>query len=157
MVWDPSRLRCRANVPFSPTQEGKRMKSRVTRPIALIGLTASAAVAAVGIAAASHGGNHTFPVTVTIKPDREARIVEATAHSDAPAQFCEQASIRIRHSKPGRDETLFRDFMDDFGAIHWHVPPRHKGKRVYAEVSKYDLPSRPITCLDDRSRIINAP
>lgn len=157
MVWDPSRPRCRANVPFSVTQEGKRMKSRATRLIALLGLTAGSAVAAVGIATASHGGNHTFPVTVTIKADREARIIEATAYSDAPAQFCEQASIRIRQSMRGRDMVLFRDFMNDFGAIKWHVPPRHKGKRVYAEVSKYDLPSRPITCLDDRSRTINAP
>lgn len=132
-------------------------KSRAAHLIAPLGLSAVLVVAAVAIAGASHGGNHTFPVTVTIKPDREARIVEAQAHSDAPAQFCEQASIRIRHAKRGRDKVLFSNFMNDFGAVKWHVPPRHKGKRVYAQVSKYDLPSRPITCLGDRSRIIRAP
>jgi hypothetical protein len=57
---------------------------------------------------------------------------------------------------PGKDKVVARIFP--YGA-EWHMksPPALRGKRVYAEVLAYHLPSRPVECLGARSRAVTAP
>jgi hypothetical protein len=100
---------------------------------------------------------HVYPVTLTISVDRQAHEISVTASSDAPAQFCEMSMIRIRRAMPGKDKVVARSFPNDFGEWHLKSPPALRGKRVYAEVSGYHLPSRPVECLAARSRTVTAP
>ena len=43
------------------------------------------------------------------------------------------------------------------GEFHMKSTPNLRGKRVYAEVLAYHLPSRPVECLAARSRAVTAP
>jgi hypothetical protein len=103
------------------------------------------------------GGTHDYPVTVTIQVDRPQHLVKGEVISDAPASFCTQATVRVRRVASGHDPVLARKFPNDLAQWRYKVPARLAGKRLYAEVSTYNLPSRPVTCLGDRSRTVTAP
>ena len=99
---------------------------------------------------------HTYPVSLTISVDRAARQLNGTIVTDAPSEFCESSSIRILELMPGKDE-LVKTVTPYGGEFHAHVPKFISGKRVYAEVLSYHLPSRPVVCLAARSRTVTAP
>jgi hypothetical protein len=106
---------------------------------------------------ASGGTTHTYPVTLTIEVDRAAHRISGTVASDAPAQFCEESTVRIREVMPGRDKVvafLTPSDLSTWGMRSWKSL---RGARVYAEVSTYTLPSRPVVCLGARSRTVTAP
>lgn len=107
-------------------------------------------------ATASGETTHTYAVTLTITVDREAHKIDGTIASDAPGQFCELSTVRVRKAMPGHDKVVAR--LTPYGN-EWHMksPPALRGERVYAEVSTYHLPSRPVECLGARSRTITAP
>ena len=99
---------------------------------------------------------HTYPVTLTISVDRVAHKINGTVTSEAPGEFCETSTIRIRKSVPGHDKVVAR--LTPY-ANEWHMksPSALRGQRVYAEVSAYHLPSRPVECFGARSRTVTAP
>jgi hypothetical protein len=105
----------------------------------------------------ARGGTHNYPVTVTIQVDRPQHLVKGQVISDAPADFCTQSTVRVRRVAPGRDPVVARKFPNDLAQWRFMVPARLRGTRLYAEVSTYNLPSRPVTCLGDRSRTVTAP
>jgi hypothetical protein len=106
--------------------------------------------------AALGGETHVYPVTLTIAVDREAGRIGGVILTDAPSEFCESSTVRVRRVMPGRDEVVARLFP---GAGKWGMksPKALRGERVYAEVLPYHLPSRPVECLGDRSRAVTAP
>lgn len=99
---------------------------------------------------------HTYPVTLTIKVDRDADRLSGTISSEAPSEFCDSSSVRIRRAMPGKDRVVARVFPT---AGEWRLRsfPAIAGKRVYAEVLTYELPQRPVMCLGARSRTVTAP
>jgi hypothetical protein len=99
---------------------------------------------------------HTYAVTLTISVDRAAHKIDGTVASDAPGQFCELSTVRLRKVTPGKDKVVAR--LTPYGN-EWHMksPTALRGERVYAEVSAYHLPSRPVECLGARSRTVTAP
>ncbi len=99
---------------------------------------------------------HTYAVTLTIAVDRAAHKIDGTVASDAPGQFCELSTVRVRKVMPGKDKVVAR--LTPYGN-EWHMksPPALRGERIYAEVSTYHLPSRPVECLGARSRTVTAP
>lgn len=107
-------------------------------------------------AAASAETTHTYAVTLTITVDRDAHKINGTVSSDAPGQFCELSTIRVRKAMPGHDKVVAR--IAPYGN-EWQMKsfPALSGERVYAEVSTYHLPSRPVECLGARSRTVTAP
>jgi hypothetical protein len=115
--------------------------------------------AALGLAAfpASAGQTHTYAVTVTIKvEDRATHKVGGKILSDAPSTFCTESSVRVRKVAPGKDPAIGLVFKPP--NAEWHIKlPRHRGEKIYAEVSTYHLPQRPVICLGDRSGTIRAP
>lgn len=125
------------------------MRSAFTSLLALLALA--------GAGSALAGQQHTYSTTVTIKVlDRATHKVGGKVLSDAPSTFCTDTTVRVRRPRPGRDAVVARVFTNDFDA--WRVKlPGLKGKRVYAEVLKHNLPERPVTCLGDRSRAITVP
>jgi uncharacterized protein involved in exopolysaccharide biosynthesis len=121
------------------------------------GLFVAFTLAIVGIASvASAETTHTYAVTLTIAVDRDAHKLSGTVASDAPGQFCELSTIRVREAAAGHDRVVAR--IAPYGN-EWRMksPPALRGKRVYAEVSTYHLPSRPVECLGARSRTVVAP
>jgi hypothetical protein len=116
-----------------------------------------ASIAALAVTPAAAGETtHTYPVTLTIAVDRAAGKISGTVTSDAPAEFCEQGTVRVRKVMPGHDDVVARLFPY---ANEWRMKsrPALQGERVYAEVSAYHLPSRPVECLGARSRTVTAP
>lgn len=105
---------------------------------------------------ASSETTHTYAVTLTIAVDRAAHKIDGTVGSEAPGQFCELSTVRIRKVMPGKDKVVAR--LAPY-ANEWHMrsPAALRGERVYAEVSPYHLPSRPVECLGARSRTVTAP
>jgi hypothetical protein len=99
---------------------------------------------------------HTYPVSLTISVDRQARQLNGTIVTDAPSEFCESSSVRIRVQMPGKDDVV-KTVTPYGGEFHAHVPKFIRGKRVYAEVLSYHLPTRPVVCLAARSRTVTAP
>lgn len=106
--------------------------------------------------AASGEATHVYAVTLTITVDRAGGKINGTVASDAPGLFCELSTIRVRRVEPGHDKVVAR--IAPYGN-EWHMKsfPALSGKRVYAEVSTYHLPSRPVECLGARSRTVTAP
>lgn len=100
---------------------------------------------------------HTFSVTVTISVDRAAHLLSGGVESDAPSEFCDGATVRVMRSLPGKDKPAARVSPNDFSEWHLKSFPALAGKRVYAEVLQYHLPSRPVVCLGARSRTVTAP
>lgn len=123
----------------------------------LLGVLVASIAAILAIApAASAETTHTYTVTLTISVDRTAHKLDGTIASDAPGQFCELSTVRVRKIMPGKDKVVAR--LTPYGN-EWHMksPPALRGERVYAEVSTYHLPSRPVECLGARSRTVTAP
>jgi hypothetical protein len=108
------------------------------------------------IPVASAETTHTYPVTLTISVDRAAHKISGTIVTDAPSEFCEISNIRVRRVMPGHDDVVTT--IPPYGG-EWHMksPAALRGKRVYAEVLTYHLPSRPVVCLGAHSRAITAP
>jgi hypothetical protein len=123
----------------------------------LIGLLVASVASIVAIAPTAIGETtHTYAVTLTITVDRTAHKIDGTVASEAPGQFCELSTVRNRKVMPGKDKVVAR--LTPYGN-EWHMksPPALRGERVYAEVSAYHLPGRPVECLGARSRTVTAP
>lgn len=105
--------------------------------------------------AASSETTHIYPVSLTIAVDRAAGKIGGTIVTDAPSEFCDSSTVRVRISMPGQDTVVARIFPYD---AEWHMKsgPYLSGKRVYAEVLAYHLPARPVECLGARSRAVTA-
>jgi hypothetical protein len=108
------------------------------------------------VPAASGETTHTYPVSLTISVDRPGHLINGTIVTDAPSEFCDSSSIRIVQPLPGKDEVI-KTVTPYAGEFHASSPKRIHGKRVYAEVLSYHLPSRPVVCLAARSRTVTAP
>ncbi len=117
---------------------------------------ASIAAILVVVTAASGETTHTYPVTLTISVDRAAHKISGTIVTDAPSEFCEISTIRVRREMPGHDKVVTG--IPPYGG-EWRMksPPALRGARIYAEVSTYHLPNRPVVCLGARSRTVTAP
>jgi hypothetical protein len=117
---------------------------------------ASIAAIFTGIPVASGETTHTYPVALTISVDRAAHKISGTIVTDAPSEFCEISTIRVRRVMPGHDPVVAG--IPPYGG-EWRMksPPALRGERIYAEVSTYHLPSRPVVCLGARSRTVTAP
>src|SRR6476619_6863053 len=120
--------------------------------VALPGFLAALLFAVAGLVPAASGETtHTYPVSLTISVDRPGHLINGTIVTDAPSEFCESSSIRIVLPMPGKDEVV-KTVTPYAGVFHASSPKRSRGKRVYAEVLSYHLPSRPVVCLAARSR-----
>lgn len=99
---------------------------------------------------------HVYPVSLTIAVDRAAQKIAGTIVTDAPSEFCESSTVRVRRVMPGNDKVVARIFP--YGG-EWRMKstPALRGERIYAEVLPYHLPSRPVECLGARSRAVTAP
>jgi glutamine synthetase type III len=127
------------------------------RRVGLLGaLVASIAWVTAAASPAIAETTHVYAVTLTISVDRVAGKINGTVASDAPGLFCELSTIRVRKAIPGHDKVVAR--MTPYGN-EWHMksPPALSGERIYAEVSTYHLPGRPVECLGARSRTVTAP
>ncbi len=122
----------------------------------LAALVASIAATLAGAAMAPAETTHTYAVTLTISVDRDAGKISGTILSDAPSEFCDSSTVRVRQVMPGHDKVVARLFPE---ASEWGMksPLALRGKRVYAEVLTYHLPQRPVECLGARSRTVTAP
>jgi hypothetical protein len=105
---------------------------------------------------ASGETTHVYPVSLTISVDSAAAKIDGTIVTDAPSEFCESSTIRIRAVTPGNDRVVAR-IPPYGGEFHMRSTPSLRGERVYAEVLAYHLPSRPVECLAARSRAVTAP
>jgi hypothetical protein len=99
---------------------------------------------------------HVYSVSLTITVDRAAHKLGGSIVTDAPSEFCESSTVRVRRVEPGKDGIAGRVFPAA-GEWHFRSPKALRGKRVYAEVLPYHLPSRPVECLGARSRAVTAP
>jgi hypothetical protein len=99
---------------------------------------------------------HVYPVSLTISVDRAAAKIGGAIVTEAPSEFCESSTVRVRVVEPGNDKVAGRIYPN---AGEWHMKstPALRGKRVYAEVLAYHLPDRPVECLGARSRAVTAP
>jgi hypothetical protein len=123
----------------------------------LLGLLAASIASIFAIVpAASSETTHTYAVTLTISVDRDAGKISGTVVTDAPSEFCDSSTVRLREAMPGHDRVVARLFPE---AAEWRMksPPALQGARVYAEVLAYHLPQRPVECLGARSRTVTAP
>jgi hypothetical protein len=127
--------------------------ARATLPGSVI---AALCLVACLVPAASGETTHTYTVALTISVDRPGHLINGTIVTDAPSEFCESSSIRIVRPVPGKDEVV-KTVTPYAGVFHASSPKRIRGKRVYAEVLSYHLPSRPVVCLAARSRTVTAP
>jgi hypothetical protein len=108
------------------------------------------------VGAASGETTHTYPVALTISVDRPGHLINGTIVTDAPSEFCDSSTIRLVMSVPGKDRVV-KTVYPYAGEFHARSPKYIRGKRVYAEVLSYHLPSRPVVCLSARSRTVTAP
>jgi hypothetical protein len=106
--------------------------------------------------AASGETTHTYPVALTISVDRAAHKISGTIVTEAPSEFCEISTIRVRRVMPGKDAVV-AGITPYAGEWRMKSPSALRGERIYAEVSTYHLPSRPVVCLGARSRTVTAP
>lgn len=136
----------------------ERPRSRRLWIGALLTLVALATVLA---PAAGGRKTHTYQVVLSIAVDRSAHEITGTVTSEpqAPSHFCEQATVRLMRQAPGQDDLVARIRPHVFFESKWKFDPSPslRGARVYAEVSAYHLPDRPIECLAGRSRTVTAP
>lgn len=119
-------------------------------------VVAFVAVLFTSIQVASGETTHTYPVALTIGVDRAAHKISGTIVTEAPSEFCEISTVRVRRIEPGNDKVVAR--IPPYGG-EWRMksPPALRGERIYAEVLTYHLPSRPVVCLGARSRTVTAP
>jgi hypothetical protein len=99
---------------------------------------------------------HVYAVSLTIAANPATGKIDGTIVTEAPSEFCDSSTIRVREAMRGKDRVIAR--IPPYGG-EWHLkpPPALSGKRIYAEVSKYHLPSRPVICLEARSPAIRVP
>jgi hypothetical protein len=99
---------------------------------------------------------HTYGVTLTISVDRGTGQISGAILTDAPSEFCDSSTVRIREVTRGHDRVVARLFPQ---AGEWRMKstPALRGARVYAEALAYHLPQRPVECLGARSRTVTAP
>jgi hypothetical protein len=119
----------------------------------LVVLTALVTVLA---APAAGDAEHVYPVSLTISVDRAEGKINGTIVTEAPSEFCESSTVRMLAVGPGKDKVVARVYPYG-GEFHMKSTPAIQGKRVYAEVLAYHLPSRPVECLAARSRAVTAP
>lgn len=112
-----------------------------------------AAVLATGAWAAS---THFFKVRLSIKANETSRSIGGEVLSKAPSEFCNESKLRIRQVLPGKNQVVAK-VKPVRGIWHFDVPHKLSGKRLYAEVSGYHLPSRPVVCRAARSHVVTAP
>jgi hypothetical protein len=127
------------------------------RPLGLLAALAACLMAISGaLVVASAETTHTYPVTLTISVDRGAGQLSGAILTDAPSEFCDSSTVRIREVTPGHDRVVTRLFPE---AAEWRMKSTAalRGARVYAEVLAYHLPQRPVECLAARSRTVTAP
>lgn len=105
---------------------------------------------------ASAETTHTYPVSLTISVDRAAHKLSGTIVTDAPSEFCEISTIRVRRVMPGKDKVV-AGIAPYAGEWRMRSPAALRGERIYAEVLTYHLPNRPVVCLGARSRTVTAP
>jgi len=120
-------------------------------------LAALVALSLVLVTSAPAETTHTFSVTVTISIDRAAHSLSGKVESDAPSEFCDGATVRVMRALPGKDKPVARVTPSELNEWRLKSFPAIAGKRVYAEVLQYHLPSRPVVCLGARSRSVTAP
>lgn len=124
-------------------------------------LCLAVAPATVLVPAASARRTHTYQVVLSIAVDRSAHEISGTVTTEpeAPSHFCEQATVRVMRQAPGQDEAVAHIRPHVFFESTWKfkVHGSLRGARLYAEVSAYHLPDRPIECLAARSRTVTAP
>jgi len=124
-------------------------------------LIAPAVLAPVLAPGAAGRRTHTYQPILGIAVDRAPHEISGTVTSEpqAPSHFCEQATVRVMRQVPGQDEVVAHVRPYVFIESKWKFksPPSLRGARVYAEVSAYHLPDRPIECLAGRSRTVTAP
>ena len=124
-------------------------------------LLLAAALATVIAPAASGRRTHTYQVVLSIAVDRSAHEISGTVTTEpqAPSHFCEQATVRLMRQAPGGDQVVAHIRPNVFFESKWKFKSHSslRGARVYAEVSAYHLPDRPIECLAARSRTVTAP
>lgn len=120
--------------------------------------TVIASIALVSIVAPAAFGEttHTYSVSLTISVDRAAHKISGTIVTDAPSEFCEISTIRVRRVMPGHDKVVAG--LTPYGG-EWRrkSPAALRGERIYADVLTYHLPERPVVCLGARSRTVTAP
>ncbi|HEX8690700.1 MAG TPA: hypothetical protein VF729_10710 [Solirubrobacterales bacterium] len=126
----------------------------LAKPVAVLLLVCASLLVAAPLGSADV--IHTYEVTLTISVDRGADKLSGTVSSDAPSEFCDSSTVRIRRAMPGRDKVVGRVFPT-YGEWRLKSFPAISGKRVYAEVLSYELPQRPVICLGARSRTVTAP
>jgi hypothetical protein len=125
------------------------------RQIALM-LVVVAAGLAIAPVASGLETKHIYPVTLTITVDHAAGKLDGAIVTDAPSEFCDSSTIRVRRVMPGKDTVIAR--IAPYAAeFHIKSTAALRGARVYAEVSRYHLPSRPVECLEARSNTVTAP
>jgi hypothetical protein len=116
----------------------------------------ASALLAVTVPGVSGETTHVYPVKMTIYVDRAEHKIKGTVESDAPSFFCEESMVRLRKVEPGKDEKV--NFVKPvYGKWGMRTTSKLSGSKVYAEVSKYHLPQRPVICLAARSRTVTAP
>jgi hypothetical protein len=123
----------------------------------LLGALIVSVLSILAVAPAAPGETtHTYAVTLTIGVDRDAGRIDGAIVTDAPSEFCDSSTVRIREVAPGHDRVVARLFPE---AAEWGMKstPALQGARVYAEVLAYHLPYRPVECLAARSRAVTAP
>jgi hypothetical protein len=110
---------------------------------------------------ASAGRNQYHVTAVTIKVDRQSRILSGKVIVDSvDAHFCTSSNdwpINVRRVMPGKDQKVVHTRTNFDG--EWHFTVRSdslKGKRVYAEVPSFPNPANGY-CNGARSRIVRAP
>ena len=106
--------------------------------------------------AGSAEDTHVYEVSLTISVNRAEAKIDGTIVTDAPSEFCESSTVRVLSVGPGKDKVVARLYPYG-GEFHMKSTPNLRGKRVYAEVLAYHLPSRPVECLAARSRAVTAP
>ncbi|HWM55777.1 MAG TPA: hypothetical protein VNO20_10360 [Solirubrobacterales bacterium] len=119
-------------------------------------LIATCATLVAAVPAASADVIHTYAVTLSISVDRAAGKLSGAISSDAPSEFCDSSTVRVRQAMPGKDKVVARVFPTN-GEWRLKSFPAIRGKRVYAEVLTYELPQRPVMCLGAHSRAVTAP
>jgi hypothetical protein len=126
-------------------------RARISWPVVI-------ALAAIltSIPAAFGETTHTYPVTLTIAVDRSAHKIGGTIETEAPSEFCEISTVRVRRVMAGHDKVV-AGIPPYAGEWRMKSPPALRGERIYAEVLSYHLPSRPVVCLGARSRTVTAP
>jgi hypothetical protein len=127
---------------------------RRSTQLGLVIAVIAAIFAAIPLASAET--THTYPVALTISVDRAAHKISGTIVTEAPSEFCEISTIRVRRVMPGHDEVV-AGITPYAGEWRMKSPAALRGERIYAEVLTYHLPSRPVVCLGARSRTVTAP